>query len=145
MGLDLGRSIVLIVGLRWGIARVGRLSIVGLSGLRIVGLSGLRIVGLGGLKVDSLGRLGVGSLSMLRLKLRRHGGSTVVGVAGLRKVGANGRVEGVEGFFEVDRSRGPPEVLHVHRPDALTGLISPDGSRGESENVTRDCERSKSA
>jgi len=79
--------------------------------------------------------LGVG-----RLRLRRYGGDTVAGVADLRRVDANGRVGGVDVFSVVDRSRCPPEVLHVERPEAFAGLTSPDGSRRESDNISRkDC------
>ena len=82
--------------------------------------------------------MGVGGL-----ELRRYGGDTIAGVADLRRVDASGRVGGVDVLFVADRSRCPLKVLHVKRPDAFASLTSPDGSCGESENISRNCERSK--
>jgi len=113
----LGRSTVLVVGLRRRIVRLSRLRIARLGVGRIVGL-----------------RVG-------RLRLRRCWGSAVAEDANLRRVGANDRDGGVGVVFSVvDRTRGPLKVLYVDRPDAFAGLASPDGSRGKSENVSRkDC------
>jgi len=151
-----------IIGLSGlGRTRLSGLRMAGLSGLRMAGLSGLRVTGLNRLRVTGLNRLRMAGLNMLRtaglnmlrtarlsrlrmaglgvdrLKQGRCGGSTLVGVGDLRKEGANGRVQGLEGLFQVDRSRGPLKVLHVDCPNAFAGLTSPDGDRGKSKNVSR--------
>lgn len=85
-----------------------------------------------------------GVLIIVRLDLRRNGGDAVVGVV-TRGVSSNGGVGGVHAvLFVADRSRNPPESLHVSHPDVAADLASPDSSHDERDDVSENCKGSKS-
>jgi len=71
---------------------------------------------------------------IVRLKLRRNGGSTVVEV-GAGGVCDNGRVRRVDVLFVADRSRDPSKFLHVGHPDVAAGLTGPGGSYDERDDI----------
>lgn len=82
-------------------------------------------------------------LVIVRLRVRRNGGSTIVGVV-TRGVHGNGGVRGVDVLFVADRPRDPLKFLHVDQPDATAGLTSPDCSRNEYGDISENCEDLKS-